>query len=62
MICKRTCQILNQDGKQCMNNEFKTVRYHGDSEIYDYHFEHDDFDAKWVIINVCKKHYRENFK
>lgn len=54
------CNAMNGEGKQCPNQIFKFVNYHGDNEIYDYHFEHDDFDIRWVRIGVCKKHFREN--
>jgi len=56
-----SCQALDGNGKQCKGKIVNYIRYHGDSEIYEYHFEHDDFDIKWVVIGVCKKHYRENF-
>ena len=56
------CQALNGDGKQCMNKVTNYVQYHGDNEIYHYHWDHDDFDIRWVVIGICKKHYKENFK
>lgn len=56
------CQALNNDGKQCSNKIIKYVNYHGDSEMYEYHFEHGEFDCKWVKIGICKKHWKENFK
>ena len=54
------CQVLDYKGDQCNNKILKLVNYHGDSEIYDSHFEHDDYDCRWVRIGICKKHYREN--
>lgn len=56
------CQALNDKGEQCKNTIVKYVNYHGDPESYHYHFEHNDFDIKWVKIGICKKHYKENFK
>ena len=61
-IISTNCNALDSNGKRCPNKVFKMVQYHGESEIYDYHFEHEDFDIKWVRIGVCKKHWRENFK
>jgi len=56
------CQALDGDGDQCSNKISNYVEYHGEPEIYPYHFEHNDFDIQWVRIGICKKHYRENFK
>ena len=56
------CQALNNSGIQCKNKITNYVQFHGDGEIYQYHFDHEEFDCKWVKIGVCKKHYKENFK
>lgn len=55
------CQALDSDGKQCKLRGSRTVRYHGENEIYSSWFA-DKFPISWVKIKVCKSHYEENFK
>ena len=54
------CNALNADGKQCKNRGVRTVKYHGDKEIYSWSFD-DKYTITWVKIKVCKHHYEGHF-
>lgn len=54
------CQALDADGKQCKYTGTRTVKYHGDHEIYSFNFD-SKYPITWVKIKVCKHHYEEHF-
>ena len=62
MIEQIKCSVLNSNEEQCQNKIYTYIGYHGDSEIYSYHYDHDDYDMRWVRVGICKKHFRENCK
>ena len=55
------CQALDEDGKQCKYAGTRTMKYHGDNEIYEY-YNHAKYTLSWVKIKICKHHYEENKK
>ena len=61
MTKRLQCQALDSDGKNCKYAGTKTVKYHGESEIYAWQYE-SKFNIPWVKIKVCKHHYEEHFK
>ena len=50
------CQVLDSDGNRCKRKAVKTIRYHGDCEIYSYNFAEPKKDKTWVEVGVCKIH------
>lgn len=53
------CQVLDSDGRMCKKTAVNTIDYHGDHELYEYHFENSKKDKRWVRISVCKEHEHE---
>lgn len=49
---KPQCCVLDDDGKQCTDEGYRVVEYHGNPEWAD---ESPD-SPKWVLVPMCKKH------
>lgn len=59
MTSHQKCCVLDSDGMRCNKPITKTIRYHGDDEIYSYNFDNPERDMTWVEIGVCKIHERQ---
>ncbi len=49
------CQALNTKGYRCRKMPTKTLKYHGDAELYSY----EGPEPVWVKVYLCKEHRQD---